>query len=111
SLYKTKHWQSIRRHRLLIEPTCRMCQARGVLTPATIVDHVERHAGDPNRFFLGMVQSLCKRCHDRHKQIEENRDYQLGCDGGGWPLDPRRCFKGVGTEDAGSGGISKKSRL
>jgi hypothetical protein len=89
-LYKTGHWQGIRRHQLLIEPTCRMCMARGVLTPAAVVDHVERHRGDPNKFFLGAVQSLCKACHDRHKQIEENRGYQIGCDAQGWPLDPRR---------------------
>ncbi|SEE59996.1 hypothetical protein SAMN05519104_6682 [Rhizobiales bacterium GAS188] len=71
ALYKTSRWQSIRRHQLAIEPLCRMCVARGIVREARVCDHVEPHRGDPDKFFAGPFQSLCKPCHDGDKQREE----------------------------------------
>ena len=79
----------IRRHQLLEHPLCRYCAERGIVTPATICDHVEPHRGDVNKFWLGRFQSLCKSCHDSTKRFVETRGFRpdIGLDG--WPLDPR----------------------
>src|SRR5215471_504796 len=75
-----------RRHQLLAEPFCEMCLARGQITSATIVDHVEPHGGDWNKFWLGKLQSLCKSCHDGDKRrAEMGKPFQtIGADG--WPV-------------------------
>jgi hypothetical protein len=66
-----------------------MCEAAGVLTPATVADHVEPHRGDMEKFWSGELQSLCEHHHNSVKQAEERNGYspQIGADG--WPLDPR----------------------
>ena len=87
--YSSPRWARIRRHQLLEHPLCKYCLERGIVTPATICDHVEPHHGDVNKFWLGPFQSLCKRCHDSTKRLVETRGFRpdIGLDG--WPLDPR----------------------
>jgi hypothetical protein len=66
-----------------------MCLQQGRIRAATIVDHINPHAGDRNAFFLGKVQSLCAEHHDGEKRVTEQRGYsdRIGADG--WPTDPR----------------------
>lgn len=71
ALYKTARWQAVRSRQLRDHPLCVMCERAGALTAATVCDHVERHRGDPERFFAGPFQSLCKPHHDRDKQRAE----------------------------------------
>jgi hypothetical protein len=88
-LYSTAHWQRLRAHQLREHPLCKFCLAsRGEVVPATIADHVEPHGGDPNKFFLGELQSLCRPCHDSRKRFMEINGYapDIGLDG--WPIDP-----------------------
>jgi hypothetical protein len=40
---------------LLHEPLCAYCLQRGLVVPAEIADHVERHGGDWTRFLTGHV--------------------------------------------------------
>ncbi len=57
------------------------------MVAATVADHVEPHRGDPVKFWEGRLQSLCKPCHDRDKQREENGGrpiVAIACDG--WPV-------------------------
>ena len=57
------------------------------MVAATVADHVEPHRGDHDKFWHGRLQSLCKPCHDRDKQREENGGraiVAIGCDG--WPI-------------------------
>jgi hypothetical protein len=64
-----------------------MCAAKGRAVPATIVDHVQPHKGDWNRFLTGKLQSLCAHCHESDKKFEELNGYQritFGVDG--WPI-------------------------
>ena len=50
-------WRKARRRFLL---------KRGVLTPATVVDHIVPHRGDQRLFWdESNWQPLCKQCHDR----------------------------------------------
>lgn len=69
--YKSARWTAIRESQLRARPTCEACERKGVLEPATVCDHVTAHKGDPDLFWWGPFQSLCKRCHDRDKQREE----------------------------------------
>src|SRR5262245_30017642 len=84
--YKTKQWQATRRAQLTREPLCAMCLRMDILTSATVVDHIRPHKGDPYLFWdLANLQSLCKPCHDRHKQgIEHGRKRTANGDDG-WP--------------------------
>lgn len=70
-LYFTARWQALRQAQLAREPYCRRCRSLGVIVVATVVNHVERHQGDEQKFFNGPLESLCKACHDREVQREE----------------------------------------
>lgn len=63
-----------------------MCEAEGQTTAATVCDHIDPHKGDPDKFWNGPFQSLCKRHHDSDKAREErgNPVQPIGLDG--WPI-------------------------
>jgi hypothetical protein len=48
----------------MIEPLCRLCLEAGLVTPATVADHVEPHRGDFTAFRLGPLRSLCAECYN-----------------------------------------------
>jgi 5-methylcytosine-specific restriction endonuclease McrA len=79
-LYWTREWRAIAADQLRIEPLCRMCRDEGVLTPATICDHVIPHRGDVHAFWSNERQSLCRAHHSGQKQAEERA---AGRKGGG----------------------------
>lgn len=87
--YKSAEWRQLRVLQLQRESTCRICTAAGRYTPATIVDHVERHRGDRRLFFSpANLASLCKRCHDSAKQSSERTGRPIRITGAdGWPVD------------------------
>jgi 5-methylcytosine-specific restriction enzyme A len=87
--YDTAFWQRRRSLQLKEHPLCKFCLERGVVTPATVADHVERHNGDWNKFCLGALQSLCFPCHNSSKRYVELRGYRIDVDKDGWPNDPR----------------------
>lgn len=65
-------WQIARLSFLRSMPLCVMCQARNVLTPASVVDHIKPHKGDQTLFWdRSNWQSLCKPCHDSDKRLIE----------------------------------------
>lgn len=58
-------WQRARAGYLRNHPLCAEHQKRGVLVPATVVDHIVPHKGDKDLFWdSSNWQPLCKRCHD-----------------------------------------------
>ena len=66
-------WRRARAAYLARHPFCVPCEAAGRLAPATVVDHVLPHRGDPALFWgEGNWQGLCKPCHDR-KTAREGR--------------------------------------
>lgn len=71
--YWTQRWRTISKTQLTVEPLCRMCMAEDMITPATVCDHVTPHRGNPEMFWNGPFQSLCKPCHDGGKQADEGR--------------------------------------
>jgi len=87
--YGLGRWKKRRRAQLLREPLCKFCLARGVVVPATVVDHVKRHRGNNwNEFITAPVQSLCKPCHDSTKRTIEQRGFSRDVDPAtGYPTD------------------------
>ena len=59
-------WRKARIAFLQRNPLCVECMRKGVLTPATVVDHIIPHRGDKDLFWNEENwQPLCKSCHDR----------------------------------------------
>lgn len=69
--YADRRWRRIREQHLAREPLCRYCQQKGRITVADVVDHIEPHRGDRQKFWYGERQSLCHECHSGTKQREE----------------------------------------
>ena len=66
---------------------CPHCKAQGL--KANIVDHKDRHGGDPRKFFdPANLISMNKQCHDKFKQSQEagGHGFLAGCNGQGEPL-------------------------
>ena len=87
--YDLAKWKRLRAFQLKQHPLCAFCMRKGLVVPATVVDHIESHRGDWNKFVTGKLQSLCAPCHDGAKQEIDKRGYstEIGVDG--WPTDPQ----------------------
>lgn len=82
-------WRKARATYLQRHPLCRMCEQAGRLTPATVVDHIIPHKGDPELFWDETNwAALCAQHHNSTKQRIEKRGHEVGCDTSGIPLDP-----------------------
>lgn len=71
--YHTARWKKLRLVQLGAFPLCAACLAKGIVTEATVVHHMERHRGDAQRFWDGPFESVCETCHNRDKQQAEAR--------------------------------------
>jgi 5-methylcytosine-specific restriction endonuclease McrA len=73
--YKTARWQRVRQAIFLRDRyTCqyRECGRLEGNTSRLVCDHIEPHRGNDALFWgEGNLQTLCKPCHDRLKQAEE----------------------------------------
>jgi 5-methylcytosine-specific restriction protein A len=59
-------WRKARLAFLHDHPFCSTCEKKGVLQPATVVDHVLAHRGNMTLFWdPDNWQGLCKECHNR----------------------------------------------
>lgn len=87
-LYQTTKWRNIRKHFLIANPLCAMCQADGFYTPATVCDHINPHKGNLELFYGGPFQPLCKTHHDSTKAKQEYRGIVIGGNLEGIPADP-----------------------
>jgi len=65
------HWRRLRNAFIKRNPFCVHCYAKGMVTQATVVDHVTPHRGDPAlRLDWENLQSLCTSCHARKTKQE-----------------------------------------
>lgn len=81
-------WQKARATYLKAHPLCAEHMRRGQVVAATVVDHIVPHRGDQQLFWdKANWQSLCKRCHDSHKQRLEKSGIDAGCNLAGIPID------------------------
>lgn len=107
-------WQRLRASVLAGEPLCRMCQARGLVVPATDVDHA---SGDPSDNSRENLTPLCHECHSRKTASDHGKRVNHGCDANGMPLDPNHTWhqgtvaallkKSPATDDARPPGSSR----
>jgi 5-methylcytosine-specific restriction enzyme A len=66
-------WRRARAAFLAQHPLCAVCEGRGLVIAATLVDHVVPHRGDQRLFWdQGNWAPACKRCHDA-KTAREGR--------------------------------------
>ena len=64
--YDRARWKRLRLIVLRANPLCVACARLGWKVPATDVDHVVKHDGDPQRFWdIDNLQGLCHGCHAR----------------------------------------------
>lgn len=62
----TSAWEKARAAFLAKHPTCAECQRQGIVTVATVVDHIIPHRGDKKLFWDSENwQSLCATCHNQ----------------------------------------------
>ena len=105
-LYQKQAWRRISRRQLDAEPCCRLCASHGLVVPASLVDHVVAHRGDPKAFWevepgpsSSSLQSLCAQCHSSAKRIGYARAVRRPRDANRWrsPLQPpARYSSGLG---------------
>ena len=68
----THEWEIVRLAHLREHPLCVHCEQQGLLTPATVVDHIIAHKGNHERFWdRSNFQSLCAICHGRKSVAED----------------------------------------
>ncbi|WEE38348.1 MULTISPECIES: HNH endonuclease [unclassified Acinetobacter] len=73
-------WQQYRLKFLQLNPLCTYCERQGLVTEATVVDHIKPHKGDKQLFWdTNNQQSLCASCHSSVKQSEENQYSNDNC--------------------------------
>lgn len=65
-------WRRLRQWWLNAHPLCEECKKHGILTSATLVDHIIPHHGDSNLLYdPANLQSLCTPCHNRKTATED----------------------------------------
>jgi 5-methylcytosine-specific restriction enzyme A len=71
--YKLARWRVLRLKIFLRDLyTCRKCKLVEGNTSLLVCDHIEPHRGDERLFWDETnLQTLCKGCHDKIKQAEE----------------------------------------
>ena len=66
-------WRRESKKFLALHPLCEECLRHGIATPATVVDHIVPHRGDPKLFWdRSNWQALCKKCHDKKTGREDS---------------------------------------
>ena len=89
-LYDSVRWRKARAIYLAEHPLCALCAKMGKDTAATIVDHIERHEGNYEKFWSqDNWQALCAACHSGTKRIEDEQGYSQAAGIDGYPLDPK----------------------
>jgi len=69
----TRQWSKARARFLQLHPLCTLCEKKGRVTAANVVDHRVPHRGDMTLFWdESGWQSLCEHCHNSTKRAEEN---------------------------------------
>jgi len=76
--YNLAVWKRRRADQLAEEPLCARCYSQGIITEATVANHVKPHRGNWELFINGRLESACKPCHDSVIQSEERKGNEAG---------------------------------
>lgn len=87
--YFTARWKKQRARQLNKAPLCIMCSEQGILTLATVANHIKAHKGDAVLFWdPDNLNSLCKVHHDSTQQrFEKSGIKVMAFDDEGWPIE------------------------
>ncbi len=74
-----------RKRRLAAEPLCRDCAAKGIVTPATVPDHIIplEHDGPDDD---SNIRCLCEPCHLIRTAEQFGHKAKLAIGEDGWPI-------------------------
>lgn len=83
--YNSKRWQKLRKIKILNDPFCERCLAKGIYTPAFIIHHKEyineNNYYDDNIFYnIDNLESLCLECHNI-EHFSTDDEYYFDSDG------------------------------
>src|SRR3954454_5451540 len=73
--YGKRRWKKRSARQLQQHPLCVMCLNKGLVIPARVADHIKKHNGDPQMFWLGALQSLCAECLSSSKRELEAKGF------------------------------------
>ena len=114
-VYYTARWRALRKAKLQAQPLCEICSRRGLVVPASVVDHKRSIAsgGDPFPPLSGLA-SMCAPCHNAKTAARDNPHAFgggppvafKGCDVNGLPIDENHPFH---RGDTPLGNIEKPS--
>ncbi|WP_081301201.1 HNH endonuclease signature motif containing protein [Gilliamella apicola] len=71
-------WRIYRIEYLRHNPLCKMCKDKGLLVPATVIDHitpVENGQSDPLFWLADNHQPLCRDCHSYKTRVIDKRGF------------------------------------
>ena len=76
-MYNTAQWLALRQIQLSKHPLCAGCESEGIVTPATVVDHIfPWRQINKEAFFINKFQSLCYAHHSEKTQLEQKGIYR-----------------------------------
>jgi 5-methylcytosine-specific restriction protein A len=77
SFYNSAAWKKLRSIKLCLDPLCEECYKKGILSKATIADHIvpRKQGGVP--LDINNLQSLCQSCHSK-KSVKEGSRWGKG---------------------------------
>lgn len=64
SRYHLPKWRSLRKQQLTKQPLCVYCERKGLITKATIADHIKAVRLGGEFWDINNLQSLCVNCHN-----------------------------------------------
>lgn len=62
--YNSRTWRKLRRSFLDANPLCVACESNGVVTPATVADHIVPINKGGESLDENNLQPMCARCHN-----------------------------------------------
>ncbi len=71
--YCSAEWKYARKMKLHRNPLCQECERNGLLTKATMVDHIKPIKQGGSALDMNNLQSLCWSCHSRKSAQEGSR--------------------------------------
>ena len=77
SMYDKSSWKKLRQAKLSMQPMCQACLIRGVVSPASQVDHLFAWSAIGElAFYRNIFQCLCHGCHSDKTQLERDGVYR-----------------------------------
>lgn len=70
--YGTTTWQAVRAMKRRLNPLCELCQARGIIKEASLVDHILSVSNGGEPYEMSNLQCLCRECHSKKTANEIN---------------------------------------